>query len=209
MKETVPLAVHVLLDCSGSMDTNRNRAVDAMNAFLEQLALSLTPAMVTMSRFNTHLREPPMIENEAIYNLPKLSRERYVIRGGTDIYRSVLSAIALTKKANATTKVMVVLTDGLSDTHYQAECRRRVEAMQGEGWLFLFLGMVIEKGLGLTEADIRRLSRQMLDTAKNLGVKPEHRITVPFAGLAEAMQEAAVMCLEFQGTGTTKFGKEK
>lgn len=209
MEDEVPLAVHILLDCSGSMINNKDRAVEAMNAFLEQLAMSITPAMVTMSRFNTFLAEPPMIEDAAIYDLPRLTPEKYLIAGGTNIFRSTMKGIAVTQRAKARTKIMVVLTDGLSDPTLKAECRREIVAMQKQGWLFLFLGMTMQVKEGhYTQTDVNRLTEQMKATAASMAILPEHRVTVPFEGLSEAMREAAMMCLEFQGTGETKFGKE-
>jgi uncharacterized protein with von Willebrand factor type A (vWA) domain len=194
MKTKVPLAVHILLDSSGSMANNKGRALKAMNAFLDQLALSIIPASVSISRFA--VSASAMIENALTYDLPRLTDEQYETMGGTNIFRAMAFAIGKLKAVDAETKIAIILTDGISDGS-PSQCVSDMEEMKKQGWLFLFLGMQRHHG--------DPLRRELEQGAKSLKIEPEHMIVVPFDKLEDTMTKAALMCLDFTGTGQTKF----
>jgi hypothetical protein len=192
-KDPVPLAVHVMLDCSGSMQHRHKLAVKAANAFIAGLAQSLVPASITMSRYNNSLSV--MIDNALIYDLPVVTEETYRITGGTSTYYCTHEAIKHLDEIAADTKIVVIFTDGMSNAAGREDAIKAIRQKQGEGWLFMFVAMT-PKERGHIE-EMERLARAML-------IEKGHLVVIRPEQLVETLTKAALCCLDFKGTGKAK-----
>lgn len=184
-KDKVSLAVHLVLDESGSMLRHHAATIKAVNTLLAKLALSLAPATVTVSVFG--VRFATIIEKEPVYNLPTLTSEKYRPNGGTPTFRAAETAIADLDETDADFKVMIMLTDGdAGDMRRGPNVRKLVHERQAAGnWLFIYLGA----------------KQDAQDMAEKLGVLPEHAIDYSIGMMEEAMDAAAEAALMFGSSG--------
>jgi uncharacterized protein YegL len=139
---TNQLAVHIVLDSSGSMETMRNDAIGSFNDYVARLAEDEPSATVSLTTFggaftNTVIRDAPATAVEP------LTIHSYRTSGGTPLFDAIGEAVTLLDSSSAARKVMVIITDGEENTSHRytnAEIRAMLNDRQENArWLVLFL----------------------------------------------------------------------
>lgn len=133
------LAIHLLLDGSGSMRHHIVQTKAAANSFLSELGMALTPVLVSVSRFDCSVE--PLVENALTYDVPQIDGG-YNAMGGTELPLAILYAIKQLDAVSAEHKVVVILTDGRDEGWQRAEVVKQVKERRAQGWLFIFLGCI-------------------------------------------------------------------
>lgn len=189
----VPLAVHLLMDNSGSMRYYHAEAVKASNTYLAHLATSLTPAVVSLSTFNSFVKD--IVKTAPVYDLPRITMEQYKICGGTAINRAALHGIEALDMVDAEAKVLVVMTDGETGDIFDADkVKTRLADRIGKGWLAIYLD--------ISDAGTKR-------QCKDMGIPTGAYVHLSPAKLEKALAMAAALTLDFHTLGVTEFTAEQ
>lgn len=112
-----------VIDRSGSMNTIRDDMIGGFNSFIEEQKKLPGECRVFAYKFDTAYE--PIFENMSIQDVPPLTRNSYVPRGGTALYDSLGKTIvdigaklATMKEEERPEKVLVVtITDGEDNDH--------------------------------------------------------------------------------------------
>jgi hypothetical protein len=122
-----------LLDRSGSMESCRQDTIDGMNAFIEsQRELGGT---MTLCLFDNEFET--VYERTPIEDVPLLTEETFVPRGGTSLY----DAIGNVLKMNLSDDTMViVLTDGEENSSSMYTAPHVKDLIELKPWKFVYLG---------------------------------------------------------------------
>lgn len=138
------LYVHVVLDSSGSMLSNKSITLKALNDYIAALD---DGTVVTVDRF---AYKPHRLR----FGVPKaqatINPEEYPCEGGTALYDAIGHAVSSIDQncQNFDRIALVVQTDGAetSSTEFTAAAIRQIlrDKQEGEGWLIVYLGAGIE-----------------------------------------------------------------
>lgn len=82
------LAVHVVLDRSGSMEIIRDETISSFNAYVEQLAKDTPGAMLSLTQFDSQGIDL-VINGEDISHVKPLNRDTYQPRSYTPLYDAI------------------------------------------------------------------------------------------------------------------------
>ena len=138
--------VHFLLDESGSMGVLQASAIEAYNAYVDELAKGKTASRIKFSLTtfdSTAIRR--RVAEETIKDVPKLDFDTYVPNAGTPLYDAVGRVIDwLDREVKKGETVMVsIFTDGLenaSRAYDRAAIFEKIQARQGKDWTFTYMG---------------------------------------------------------------------
>jgi uncharacterized protein YegL len=147
----IPLFVYLLLDRSGSMESERDRTIDAVNEYVNGLKLSdELDATFSLTTFDSQSIDA-VIKAKPVSQALALTRETYVPRASTPLLDAVGRAVSDIDDANLKKDhkvALVIVTDGLENasTEYKKETiRKLLEGRQKDkGWLITFLGADID-----------------------------------------------------------------
>lgn len=151
MKDNLTMITFVL-DRSGSMGAARNATIDGFNEFIGGQNKGAGDANVTLIQFDTGDPYEVVFDSRPVKDVPKLTVEKYVLRGGTPLHDALGHAIdslggtlaALPEQERPGRVVIVTLTDGLENSShkYTAACIAQMIKHQREAynWQFVFLG---------------------------------------------------------------------
>lgn len=179
--------IAIVLDRSGSMESCREAAIQAINGYLKEAKAdaSLKEADLALMIFDTEsintIRSGPIAE------ITEITAADFVPRGGTPLFDAVGRGIDhLDGKAGKGGKaVLVVMTDGFENAsrkHTAGTIKELIDARKAAGWLVTFLGAGIDaakQGLamgvnaGMTAsfaANAKGLRATMSSVARNAGV---------------------------------------
>lgn len=179
--------IAIVLDRSGSMESCRQAAIDAVNGYLTEAKAdaALKEADLALMIFDSESIDT--IRSGPISGIAALTLEDFAPRAGTPLYDAVGRGIdnldgRIGKDGKA---VLVVMTDGFenqSRKHNAHSIKELIEARKAAGWLVTFLGAGIaaaQQGLamgvnaGMTAsfaANTKGLSASMRSVARNAGV---------------------------------------
>lgn len=143
--------ITIVLDRSGSMAAVCDATISGFNEFVEGQKKAPGDANLTLIQFDT---ENPyeMVFDRAIAEVPKLTAETYVPRGGTPLHDAIGQTITklgakLKRKPEAERPgkvVVVVMTDGLENSSREYRAPQIAEMIKHQRevykWEFLFLG---------------------------------------------------------------------
>ena len=173
-KTKSPLYVHLLLDRSGSMESNRDGTIDAVNEYVNGLKLSDdVDARYSLTIFDSQSIDA-IVNATPVAEVAKLTRETYVPRASTPLLDAIGHVVTETDgaKLRADEKVaLVIVTDGLenaSKEYKKDTVRKLLEGRQKDkGWLVTFLGADIDAfaeggGLGVAQAYSLATSKETL-----------------------------------------------
>jgi Mg-chelatase subunit ChlD len=144
--------ITMILDRSGSMSAVRDATVSGFNEFIAGQKAVPGDARITLIQFDTENPYELVFDRKPIQEVPKLTVEMYVPRGGTPLHDALGRAIddlgaKLAKEADAERPgkvVMVVMTDGLENSSREYTAPRLAEMIQHQRetykWQFVFLG---------------------------------------------------------------------
>lgn len=141
------LYVHVLLDRSGSMETCRDKTIDAFNEFVNGLKVqSKAGTRLSLSTFDSESTDL-VFDTLKIAAVPRLTRSSCEPRALTPLFDAVASTVAHIDKVNLLPDervVFAILTDGLENASAEmtAEAVKKllVDRQERRNWLVQYLG---------------------------------------------------------------------
>lgn len=143
--------ISIILDRSGSMESIRNDTIGGFNAFLEAQKKESGEATLTLVQFDSQEPYEVIYDFKAVKDIPELTRERYVPRGGTPLLDALGRGINdLEKKISDIPEderpskiVMVIVTDGQENSSLEFKREQIVkmikEHKEKDNWQFVFL----------------------------------------------------------------------
>lgn len=180
------LAVHVLLDESGSMRDWAMPTVTAYNGYINHLKGALQPPAMTLRMFCGRYRT--MYQNLPIYDVPVMTGEEFNPNGGTPMIRAIVESISDLDSTEALLKVIVIITDGEDGSGMYESVRPKIVERLAKGWMVIFLGC----------------NGAALATAGLMGIPKECAMEYSLKKLEETMAAAAAATLRFGASGNLK-----
>lgn len=141
------LYVHVLLDRSGSMESCRDKTIDAFNEYVNSLKVqSKAGTRLSLTIFDSESID--LIHNAVrVADLPKLTRDTFVPRGTTPLFDAVGKTIAVIDKVTLLPDERVafaILTDGQENASVEmtadAVKKMLLDRQERCNWLVQYLG---------------------------------------------------------------------
>jgi len=144
--------ISIVLDRSGSMSTVRDATISGFNEFIEGQKTFPGEAQISLVQFDTEDPYEVLYEAKPIGDVPKMTVETYVPRGGTPLHDAIGRSIdglgarlAKTSEAQRPGKVVIVImTDGLENSSKEYSSARIAEMIKHQReaykWEFVFLG---------------------------------------------------------------------
>lgn len=187
-KERVGLAVHVLIDRSGSMCGEEVITTQAFNEYINQLKMAVQATSVSLSFFASTFRNK--YADVLSYDVPELKTSDWYVGGGTCTPDAVWEGVEMLEAVNAEQRVLVVLTDGSGSTNRYTyeQAKARVEKMVASGGAAIMLGA----------------NQDASYEGGRLGFPPEMCLTFGMRNVKRAMEAAALATLKFANTGDIK-----
>ncbi len=176
------LYVHVLLDRSGSMESCRDKTIDAFNEYTNALKVqSQAGTRLSLTTFDTESTDL-VFDAVRIGDVPKLTRETFVPRGGTPLFDAVAAVVARIDKVKLLPDERVafaILTDGQENSSREmtADAVRKLLTDRQErcNWLVQYLGA----------------NQNAWDAGAQIGIAMAHSMDFAVGSIAPAMQSMA------------------
>ena len=187
-KERVGLAVHVLIDRSGSMCGEEIITTQAYNEYIDQLKMAVQATSVSLSFFSSTFRNK--YADVLSYDVPELKTRDWHVGGGTCTPDAIWAALDMLEAVNAEQRVLVVLTDGSGASYAVSyeKAKGRVKKMVASGGAAIMLGA----------------NQDASYEGGRLGFPPEMCLTFGMRNVKRAMEAAALATLKFANTGDIK-----
>lgn len=135
------LAIHALIDRSGSMGGMEGQVIRALNDLVAALQTAFMPPYLAVDMFSTGPNQA-IIEGRSVVDVPVLKAGDYYTLGGTATSTALCRAIAALEPVKATKKVVIVLTDG-DDAEQGGGQHRKAKQLIAEcrakGWCFIVM----------------------------------------------------------------------
>jgi Mg-chelatase subunit ChlD len=144
--------ISIVLDRSGSMSDVRDATIAGFNEFVEGQKAVPGDANVTLIQFDTENPYEVVFNSKQVKDVPKLTTDMYVPRGGTPLHdalgRTIDSlGVQLSKLSDVDRPgkvVIVVMTDGLENSSKEYSAPRLADMIKHQReaykWEFVFLG---------------------------------------------------------------------
>ena len=147
-KKKENLNVYVVLDRSGSMASQWEQSIEAINEYINGLKKEKIEGTITVVAFDANSSNKPalvdMIKDQSIaYFEPIVARGEIQPRGMTPLYDAAATVMNRALEADSKRTVVVVMTDGhenASKEYKQADVKKKTEQLTAKGWEVLFLG---------------------------------------------------------------------
>ena len=141
------LYVHVLLDRSGSMESCRDKTIDAFNEYVGSVRhQSQAGTRLSLTTFDSESTDL-VFDTMRITEVPKLTRETFVPRGSTPLLDAVAAAVARIDKVTLVPEervALAILTDGHENASREmtpdAVRKLLVDRQERCNWLVQYLG---------------------------------------------------------------------
>lgn len=164
------------------MEKHRDTTIEAINAYVGDLrADQTTMADLWLTTFDTESIDLVWDERHAA-DVPKLSRDSYVPRGGTPLYDAIGGVVGMmrSRKRPASIKVaLVIVTDGEENSSRewtQPAIKALLEGVQKDhGWAVIYLAANVDA----------------FKTGAAMGLHSGHTMSYNAAHLGEAMSSAS------------------
>lgn len=141
----VPSEILVILDRSGSMSSIREDVIGGFNTFLEEQQALPGEARFTLVQFDDQFER--QLDRVPLADVPKLTRDSFVPRGGTSLHDGVVRAIrdlkASIDTSNTPKIIVAIMTDGgetSSKMYRLADTYEEIRSLREAGALVLFIG---------------------------------------------------------------------
>jgi hypothetical protein len=142
--------VNVILDRSGSMNSNRAGTISGYNEYINALRGDKQGEyFVTLIQFDAPLDAPELTvkyEEKPLADVPELKEVDYEPRGNTPLYDAIGECIRRVETKSRSV-LTVVITDGLENASKEFSkdsIKRLIAEKEKEGWTFAFLGADID-----------------------------------------------------------------
>lgn len=176
------LYVHVLLDRSGSMESCRDKTIDAFNEYCNSLKVqSKAGTRLSLTIFDSESIDH--IHNALrISDVPKLTRDTFVPRGTTPLFDAVGKTVAVIDRITLLPDERVafaILTDGLENASVEltadAVKKMLIDRQERCNWLVQYLGA----------------NQSAWDAGAQIGVAAAHALDYGVAHVKAAMRSAS------------------
>jgi hypothetical protein len=147
------LYAHILLDRSGSMESVRDKTVDAVNEYLSGLRADAdTDAAVSITLFDCAVGRgiasiDEIVDGVPVATAPKLTLETYQPRGSTPLNEAIFRTVTRMRDQYhrpGERIALVIVTDGLENAsrpeYTTGAVKTLLDDVQKDGWLVLYLG---------------------------------------------------------------------
>lgn len=132
----------LMLDESGSMDSQRAGAIEAVNSFVVQQKKESHGDVCLFDLITFNNSHTSIITNTKIEDVNPITLEQYRPNGSTALYDSIWSV--LTAHKNERDVILVVMTDGedtISRHHTQSQIKENLSSFHRDrGWQIVWLG---------------------------------------------------------------------
>jgi hypothetical protein len=137
------LAVHVVLDRSGSMASIKDDTIGGLNDYIKTLAKDSPDAKFYLTLFDSQSIDTT-IHGRAASTIKPLTAEDFQPRGMTPLYDAIGQVVSLLEATEADNKALVIITDGQENRsrEYTRDGIRDMlqEKQDKSNWLVQYLG---------------------------------------------------------------------
>lgn len=136
------IAIHMILDKSGSMDHLQSSVISGYNEYIKSQKKLPGTCTFGLTMFDTQL--DLKITGKDIGDVPDLDRNSYQPDGGTALYDAIgltIKAVESLPKADKT--LIVIYTDGEENSSREfthAAITKLIDEKKADGWEFAYLG---------------------------------------------------------------------
>jgi Mg-chelatase subunit ChlD len=137
--------VALLLDRSGSMNTNKVETISAVNSYTDKLKKNFK-GRFTLTQFDSEGIDMPQ-ENVKIKNIVHLTEETYKPRSMTPLLDAIGKTMNAAKTEGFENVIFVIVTDGQENAsrEYKLEAiRALITEKQHKGWQVSYLGAGVD-----------------------------------------------------------------
>ena len=143
--------VALLLDRTGSMSTNKDETISAVNSYIEGLKKKFK-GRFTLTQFDTdpETNKPDIAlvqDNVKIKDAVLLTQETYKPRGMTPLHDAIGTTLDSVKTKGFENVVFVIVTDGQENDSREyklADIRAKLEAKRKKGWQVMYIGADVD-----------------------------------------------------------------
>ena len=195
--DTSNLAICIVLDRSGSMESCQTDAVGAINSYLRQARndADMAQANVSLIIFDSQSIDT-LRDNVPIATCPDLTEDEYQPRAMTPLLDAVAQGVARLEEATEkeARRILVVMTDGLENAsreHTNESLSALLKRKHDAGWLIVYLGADHDawsqaSSMGFSQANCSQFSKKkMKSVAYALGARSQR-----YAKSEDALQAA-------------------
>src|SRR5580692_6819070 len=148
--KTNKILVNVILDRSGSMQSNRAGTIEGYNEYLNGLRADKdSEYSLTLIQFDATARDPQLTTcylDKPLAEVSDMTAEDYVPRGNTPLYDAIGECVRRVE-AKGRAVISVVITDGMENASVEFtkdSVAKLIKSKESEGWTFVFLGSNID-----------------------------------------------------------------
>lgn len=160
--------ITLVLDRSGSMSVCQRATVDSVNKYLKEARgdAAMKESDFALLQFDSQSIDKVNRFCGPPCNMPDLTYDDFVPRGGTPLYDAIGRGIdnldAATKASGSGKAILVIVTDGEENSsrkYTHSAITELIKARQNAGWLVIFLGAGLDVakigvGLGITRGAV-------------------------------------------------------
>lgn len=155
--------ISFVLDRTGSMNKCKIATISGFNEYIETQQNTPGECIVSFTVFDSDRGVETLHECRSVHEIPLLTDDTYVCRGGTNLYDAIGTTIDRTMEQVARmdtppSVLLVIMTDGdnnASREYDRAAIVARIREMEQRGWTFVYLGAnqdawAVGQGLGFS-----------------------------------------------------------
>lgn len=134
--------VYILLDRSGSMQTQWGEAINSVNTYVKELPKDTNVFLAVFDH------DYNVVRNTTAKKWEPLNKEEIIPRGNTRLFDSAARIMYRALDDNAEKTVIVVMTDGeenASQNFKQSDVKALADTMDKKKWELIFLGANFDK----------------------------------------------------------------
>ena len=144
MFENNNLAIQLVIDASGSMNSIKDDTVGAINGYIEKVSEDNPNSIISIMTFNNAGSEKQLIKNKSVKTINPLTTREYSPQGMTALYDAIGKAIKNLEASDCKDKALVIVTDGQENDsrEYSASNIKKIlsDKQEKEEWLVIYLG---------------------------------------------------------------------
>lgn len=194
------MRIRIILDESGSMNSQLNSTISGFNEFLQEQKANSPDNLISLIKFSSHATvafrdvKPRLVA--------ELNKNTYIPFGMTALYDAVGFAIADLKDIPEDEKVMlVIITDGVENSSKEyklADIKALLEDKQAKGWQVMYLGVGVKDFSDASNLGIRK--DRMVGTSASVDMGSVFRGAAKFASVFDSDADDADLDAEFESS---------
>lgn len=184
------LAIHFVLDRSGSMAAVKGDTIGGFNNYVADVATAAPGSAMSLTTFGGNI--DTVFADQPINDVDPLTEVNYSPGGWTPLYDAIGKAVEQLDKAKSKNKVLVILTDG-EENASSTQTKDSIKAMLDErqdkhGWLVIYLGA----------------NQDAFEEGAKMGASRGSTMTYTTANMAQTMGAAAASTMRYAAGGSLK-----